>query len=877
MVNFGVKHRKAGKPEMAAISWRWVAVPILVGIVALAWLHAFEAPVPTTEMHLRSFESWIRQHGGRIGDVQLAVYPGMGIGVQATNDIDEMDEVLYLPRELVICRDTMTKHLPRGFLHAGPHADDDLLAAFLLLERLKGPASKWAPYLAVLPKAIPSPMTFTTDEVLALQDAGLIQSIFDAKKETAAAFTALAKKLSSILKKRKAGLTLDDYIWARAVLDSRALTIQGTRYLVPFADMFNGQAHPTTRPANNGARFLEFHQVSPDGVRILADRSCAKNDQLVEDYGDNDNYIYLVHHGFTMSANPFDCVRLALPSPLSPSAAHLLASFGVPSSTSICVQPSGVTTDVVGWAILQAHVMDDADVAACAKSRDCLDFSSGNVMSIENVARWVRSRAVSTLMALDTSADDDKHVLAVHATSLSPAMLLVVTFRLQRKLLLQDLVASLSPFPSVHLDASAVDAVPAATTADHPSSAQDKVARFHAWLAHSSLINKLRVEYIGHGMGYGTFATQAIAADDIYLAVPTALVMDTASAMHTADLAAVFRHLERTSGHRDKMHELLLHVMHEAFVRRDASAYAPYLAMLPSLEDGAVPLTYSKAQVGVLEAVDLHRAVLAYQHQVERSYRAMQRVVFAKFPKIFPPAVFTWERYRWARFILDTRSIWWHGERHLVPMLDMVNCKEGPTNEAPARVHTTTLSEDGRTAVTKAAWAFPENAQVLENYGQPNWIYLLYHGFVLPVNSHDCVHIRLDLETPLQTLEPDSALYQASMAKVRQAGLTSLHPDFCLSNTPVPKQALLTAALYVELQTMTDASFGITDEGDAATAREMKALRLVLQKRRDALSSTEIPSSVAKVEVMRAYMEQQHLLLARLIDTLDTKLNEPLM
>ncbi|RHY82594.1 hypothetical protein DYB26_015016, partial [Aphanomyces astaci] len=150
-------------------------------VLSLLWLHVFAPPPPTTEMQLRAFEAWIRQHGGRIGNVQLAAFPGMGIGVQTTSDITEKDEVLYLPRDLVICRDTVTKQLPREFLRTGPHADDDLLATFLLLERFKGPASKWAPYLAL---------------------------IGDAKRSTTAAFKALLRKLSAVLKKRKASLSL---------------------------------------------------------------------------------------------------------------------------------------------------------------------------------------------------------------------------------------------------------------------------------------------------------------------------------------------------------------------------------------------------------------------------------------------------------------------------------------------------------------------------------------------------------------------------------------------------------------------------------------------------------------------------------------------
>ena len=42
---------------------------------------------------------------------------------------------------------------------------------------------------------------------------------------------------------------------------------------------------------------------------------------------------------------------------------------------------------------------------------------------------------------------------------------------------------------------------------------------------------------------------------------------------------------------------------------------------------------------------------------------------------MFDPTVFTYERYRWAHAILDSRSVWWDDQQHLVPLLDLVNCK----------------------------------------------------------------------------------------------------------------------------------------------------------------------------------------------------------
>jgi len=73
----------------------------------------------------------------------------------------------------------------------------------------------------------------------------------------------------------------------------------------------------------------------------------------------------------------------------------------------------------------------------------------------------------------------------------------------------------------------------------------------------------------------------------------------------------------------------------------------------------------------------------------------------------------------------------------------MVNCKEGPD---PNRIHSTAVDPTGLFAVTQAKWDFETNEQVFENYGQPNWIYLLYHGFVLRENAFDCLHLSFNIE-----------------------------------------------------------------------------------------------------------------------------------
>jgi len=126
-------------------------------------------------------------------------------------------------------------------------------------------------------------------------------------------------------------------------------------------------------------------------------------------------------------------------------------------------------------------------------------------------------------------------------------------------------------------------------------------------------------------------------------------------------------------------------------------------------------------------------------------------------------AAFSLERYEWAWAILESRSIWWkeadQPTRHLVPMLDFVNCKE---LEQGMRHHYTYLDEDGK-AKTRASINFAEGDEVVDFYGHANHVYFLYHGFVLEQNSVDCL-IWPRKDRQLICLNPRQAAYHEKLA-----------------------------------------------------------------------------------------------------------------
>ena len=103
----------------------------------------------------------------------------------------------------------------------------------------------------------------------------------------------------------------------------------------------------------------------------------------------------------------------------------------------------------------------------------------------------------------------------------------------------------------------------------------------------------------------------------------------------------------------------------------------------------------------------------------------MKNVIQDHDQSIFQNQEFTFDNYAWAMSIIDSRSIWWKSRRNLVPVLDLINCQEGPD---PSQIHKTEWIND--TAITRSPWTFQSDEQVWENYGYVVTSYPEYSGIL---------------------------------------------------------------------------------------------------------------------------------------------------
>ncbi|KAE9101480.1 hypothetical protein PF010_g14439 [Phytophthora fragariae] len=882
----------------------WGLVMLLVGVL-LRCFPMFNSPL-TEEQKVAVFMDWFRAAGGNVSSkIAIQTFPGMGRGVVALQSVEENDELLFVPKSIIICYDTITQNWSsqpklKRKLERLQQDQEELLTAFLLLEQAKGHESQWAPYLNLLPSFssrtdVASPLLFSSDDAVeALQDERIIEAAKAERQRAKKAHGRFKRLFRHMLGDNS--LELSRYLWARFLVNSRAFSIQGQRVLVPFGDIFNGEPDDQVRKHDNGQRFLQFHDLQPMGMTVRADRGTPGGKQLFEDYGDNSNYVYFLHHGFLMGDRGFDCAAFHLPllaeayeqneedmeqAKTLAAKARVLSRIRVNDAPFACISRSGKLEDSGLVGIYTAlYNMDAAQAAAC---NDAEAFSECFPPELMSNLDAEPGRQEITLMVnairrqlehYPTTIEDDRRVLGQDDdVAESSDIKHAVAFRLSRKEILreaQEVLGQQLQFMGKEIED---------TDSKHSLELElneigdesSKLERFQQWITHQNIpMNHLELRYVNEAVGYGTFATKPLSTGDTYLEVPVQVVMNVHSALKSPWVRQTMLELQsqRASVARDEM-LLLLHLLEEKFGPNHLqSRWKPYLDMLPVLDDPNITLgstlfyEENGEQLETLQGTDLMPLVMNYRSRVRQAYAALS----ATLQRSNHDETLAWlteRRFRWANAMLDSRSIWWNSQRHLVPLLDMVNCRELRSDHKP---HHTKLDSTGRHAVTKASWDFAAGQEVVENYAQPNYIYLLYHGFVLGSNSHDCAHFHLEI--------PPSARQRQFAPLLHSLEIYSWSSDVCVSPSDDQSVAKLTRIALV----VSDPNEALKLLSTAATSTESaspQAISSALSLVDDRLSQLQTSGlETATSDFRTLSIRQFRLQQLQLLATLRTKLQK---
>lgn len=146
--------------------------------------------------------------------------------------------MISLPRKIIFNIDAaMSSPLAKIFeeLETDP---DTILLLFTIHERYNA-GSPWAPYLDLLPEAIPSGLFFEGMDLKALDGSPLMMDILTIKENLLNSYNALFPDLSERYPDTFPSdrFTYDNFVWARAMFDSRGFLIGAqSSHLIPFSD-----------------------------------------------------------------------------------------------------------------------------------------------------------------------------------------------------------------------------------------------------------------------------------------------------------------------------------------------------------------------------------------------------------------------------------------------------------------------------------------------------------------------------------------------------------------------------------------------------------------------------------------------------------------
>lgn len=536
----------------------------------------------------------------------------------------------------------------------------------------------------------------------------------------------------------------DAWLWAHSIVSSRALTMHGKKFLVPFADFFNYAPHANLRDSDLGSHFLHYHRVSDTYFTVLADRVAQAGDQLAEDYGDNGNDVYLQYHGFVPDVNPFTCWEFPIPSGTSlrkrghperkQALIRALLQHHKAAWREMCLIP-GKPLPAVVLQVVHSMRASGPQLTKCAKfirnpashaaMRACFGEGPPGASLLRGV-RTVLSRAVQNLPDVQQlearvqSAQAPAQAAESELLTLSPGDavaeetkaalqgFIAAKFALAKRRVLDALLADLAlqlgeadgaglP-PSGGQDSAArrasrasrlnarhggpataevaVDAggdskpapvvgrgseenmtpfspgheaipVPSSAVAS-PSDSSEATANalstvvdaFNDWFdSFSPPVAAIKAAVVGDGMRLGVVAAQDIAPGEVYLSVPSAAIMSLQSASRCPTLKPVFDDLNKRFPRGDDFHQLLFHLMYETFVRGEDSAWAPYLATLPTSAQMGFPLFYDDEQLNMLTGSHVLSSVQESRRSILRKFSGVQKAVFSAYPEVFNPNV----------------------------------------------------------------------------------------------------------------------------------------------------------------------------------------------------------------------------------------------
>lgn len=366
------QEKRKRSESRGALAQSIVAIGIILLAISLSPILSFSVrssseisvAIGVKEGTIPLFIDWLLENGAYISSsVRITFYPSYGgLGLQAVGEsglegddtaIHVLDRLYTIPPSL-ITTSTSTRHkytygnekvtdfhlqldklLNDYFMGSSLVQQDVVIALHLSVECSLGEGSKFKPYLDIMPQQIvPRLDTFSDEALTLLHDDDLAMMARHSRHQLENAWEGrnggdgikrlLTMMINSTARARgdvslsfkgadehSRCSSFDSFYKYVTVVGSRAMILNGEKYLVPLPDVMNH----ATRPNNDkGTSFQSYHKrdATTGSITVFADRDVKRGNQIFEEYGDVDNSLFLEVFGFVPDHNPSHCAMIEI-------------------------------------------------------------------------------------------------------------------------------------------------------------------------------------------------------------------------------------------------------------------------------------------------------------------------------------------------------------------------------------------------------------------------------------------------------------------------------------------------------------------------------------------------------------------------------------
>jgi len=377
--------------------------------------HSMCRSLPDRRAAIKPFTAWLSGLGAVINKVDIAEYGAQGLGLRVTDDIEEGDEVIKIPRKAMMSVETAKSSSIGTLIERDPLLQtmpNVVLAIHLLIER-NSPASIWEPYINILPHTYTTVLYFTPTQLEGLKGSPALEDALKQYKFVARQYAYFYRLFANTLLKDY--LTYDEYRWAVSTVMTRQnmipVSAEGEEgmmnALIPYWDMANH---------DQGQVSTDFDPVSNMSL-CYAHKKFAQGEQLTIFYGVRANCDLLVHNGFVFPDNQEDCLTLRLGVAKTDSLAAgrlaLLEKVGVVSQK-FHLRRTEEPMDGQLMAFLRVLQMDQAqltDLSSSSEQADIILNIQESMSMDEKVYQYMITRAALLLRAYPTTLEQDQQTI----------------------------------------------------------------------------------------------------------------------------------------------------------------------------------------------------------------------------------------------------------------------------------------------------------------------------------------------------------------------------------------------------------------------------------------------------------------------------------